>query len=325
MMTLIILLSILTLFFWIFSPGHSFLSLRNITSILNSMTISALFVVAEAFLVILGELDLSPGYIGTACGALMASLLANTSIPWFLVIIIGLLFGAVFGLLNAILVNEFGFQSFIATLAIGSFVARGLGYVVCDGKAIEIKDPVITWIGTGKIAGIIPGALFIPAVVLVVYGIILAKTKFGRSVYTCGTNREAARLAGLKPKKVSYILFINSGVLGALAGMLYAARLCSGHLDGTNTYAFPALTAVILGGVAFGGGSGSIAGAFLGLLIISAFNNGLLIMGLSPYWINVSSGLLLLFALTLDFFANNRKKGRSGLLRRAKSRREESI
>ena len=98
-------------------------------------------------------------------------------------------------------------------------------------------------------------------------------------------------------------------MLGALAGMLYAARLCSGNLDGTNNYAFPALTAAVLGGVSFGGGSGSIFGCFLGLLIISGFNNGLLIMGLSPYWINVASGLLLLLALTMDYFANRKTGG----------------
>ncbi len=323
--TLILLLLILTLFFWFFSPGHTFLNLRNITSILNSMTITALFVIAEALLVILGELDLSPGYVGTACGALMATLLARTALPWYFVVVICLLTGIVFGLINAVLVNEFGFQSFIATLATGAFVAKGLGYVVCNGKAIEIVDPVITWIGTSKIATIVPFAIFIALIAMVVYGIILAKSKFGRSIYICGANRAAARLAGLKSKKISYILFANSGMLGALAGMLYAARLCSGNLDGTNTYAFPALTAAILGGVSFGGGSGSILGAFLGLLIISSFNNGLLIMGLSPYWINVASGLLLLLALTLDYFAN-RKTGHSWiakLLRFRQARLEE--
>jgi len=322
--TLIILLAIMTLFFWIFSPNHSFLSIRNLTSIANSMTITAFFVIAEALLILMGELDLSPGYIGTASGALMASLLANTALPWFVVVVICLIFGICFGLLNGLLVNKFKFQSFIATLAVGSFVAKGFSYIVCNGKAVGIKNPAIVWIGTKKIASIFPVAIFFSIIAMVIYGIILAKTKFGNSIYICGANREASRLAGLKPKKVSYILFANSGMLGAIGGMLYAARLLSGNLDGTNSYAFPAITAAVLGGVTFGGGSGSIFGCFLGLLIISGFNNGLLIMGLSPYWINVASGLLLLLALSADYLANRRAGGgKIGKPRRLKLTRVE--
>jgi ribose/xylose/arabinose/galactoside ABC-type transport system permease subunit len=99
-------------------------------------------------------------------------------------------------------------------------------------------------------------------------------------------------------------------MLGALAGMLYAARLKSGNLEGTNSYAFPAVTAVIFGGIAFGGGSGNMLGCFLGLLIINGFNNGLVIMRVSPYWQGVASGVLLLLALMLDY-ARNRKSLRA--------------
>ena len=112
--TLILLLAVMTLFFWLFSPNHSFLSIRNVTSILNSMTIQALFVVAEALLIIMGELDLSPGYVGTACGALMANLLAGTSLPWFVVVIICLFFGAAFGFLNALLQRQGSAAAYIS-------------------------------------------------------------------------------------------------------------------------------------------------------------------------------------------------------------------
>ncbi len=307
--TLLILTAIIIIFFEIISPNHSFLKLNNIKNILNSMVLYILFAVAEGMLIISGELDLSPGYVGTAGGVLLAGLLWYTAIPWYVVVVIVLLFGIVFGLINAVLINELGFQSFIATLATGNFVVRGLAYVIAGGKTVNIKDPVITYIGTGKIADIFPVTIILSLLIIIIYGIILAKTKFGRSIYLCGGNRQAARLTGLNPRKLSYILFANRGMLGALAGIFYAGRLKVGNLTGTNTYAFPAITAAILGGISFGGGSGGMLGCFLGLLIINGFTNGLTVMGISPYWSTVASGILLLLALSFDFFsAQNSKK-----------------
>jgi ribose/xylose/arabinose/galactoside ABC-type transport system permease subunit len=176
------------------------------------------------------------------------------------------------------------------------------------GKTVNIKDPAIVWIGTGKIADFLPVTIIIALVAILIYGIVLAKTKFGRSIYLCGGNRQAARLAGLNPRRLSYLLFANSGMLGALAGILYAGRLKVGNLTGTNTYAFPAITAAILGGISFGGGSGGMLGCFIGLLIINGFNNGLTVLGVTPYWQSVASGLLLLLALTFDYISTKNAK-----------------
>jgi len=306
--TLLCLLIVIVVLFWYFSPNHSYLSVRNITSILNSMVLFILFAVGVSLLVIFGEFDLSPGYIGTAVGATMAAIMERGGVPLFFVIIICLLLGIVFGLINAVLVNKFRLQSFIATLAVGSFVARGYSYIVSGGRSIVIDHPIVSWLGTYRLWEIVPVTVIISLVLITVYGIVLAKTSFGRSIYLSGGNKEAARLSGLAPKKLSYILFANSGMLGALAGILYSARLKSGYLDATNGYSFPAVTAVIFGGISFGGGSGNMLGCFLGLLIINAFNNALIIMRVSPYWQGVASGLLLLLALTLDFVSNRNAK-----------------
>ena len=306
--TLLCLLVLIVIFFAFTSKNFSFVSPNNLKNILNSMVLYTLFAVAEGMLIIFGEIDLSPGYIGTAAGVMLAALLWFTPIPWFIVVILCLLLGAVFGIINGLLINELGFQGFIATLATGQFIARGVAYIMVSGKTINIKDPVIVYIGTGKIGDWIPITIIISLVLILVYGIILAKTKFGRSIYLCGGNKQAARLAGLNPKKLSYILFANSGALGALAGILYAGRLKVGNLTGTSTYAFPAITAAILGGISFGGGSGGMLGCFLGLLIINGFNNGLTVLGVTPYWQNVASGILLLLALTFDWFTTKNAK-----------------
>ena len=306
--TLLCILILIMILFWYFSPGHSFLRVKNITSILDSMVLFILFAIAVALLIISGEVDLSPGYIGTTSGVTMATLMAAGGIPWYIVMIVCLLLGGVFGLINAVLVNKFRIQSFIATLAVGSFIAKGLTYIIPNGQTIVIDHPVMSWLGTYRLFDLIPVTVIISIVLILIYGIVLAKTQFGRSIYLSGGNREAARLAGLNPKRLSYILFMNSGMLGAFAGMLHASHLKQGNLDGTNSYSFPAVTAVIFGGISFGGGSGNMLGCFLGLLIINSFNNGLIIMRWSPYWRGVASGILLLLALSIDYFSNSRAK-----------------
>jgi ribose/xylose/arabinose/galactoside ABC-type transport system permease subunit len=307
--SLIVLLLLMTVFFWLFSKNHSYLGLNNIRNILNSMVIFTLLAVGGGLVIIAGEIDLSPGHVGTAAGAVMAALLNGTGLPWFVVTVICLSIGAAFGLINGFLINRLKFQSFIATLAVGSFLAGGFSYIVVGGKTLEIKDSAVVLIGTGRIAQFVPYTILISFAVILIYGVILAKTKFGRSVYLVGGNREASRLAGIDPGRMSYILFANSGMLGALAGLLYDARLAAGNLVGTNNYVFPAITAAVLGGLSLGGGRGNMFGCFLGLLIISGFDNGLLVIGVTPFWKNVASGLLLLLALTLDYLTKRREKG----------------
>lgn len=299
--TLIILMAVIIAFFSITSKG-SYFSLSNLKNILNAMVLYMLLAIAEGVLIISGEIDLSPGYVGTMCGVLLAILSTSLGLPWFIAILLALALGAGAGLFNALLINELGFQGFIATLATGTFIAKGMALVICGGKTIPIKDKVLTGLGNGKIFEIIPISILISLALIIIYGIILAKTKFGRSVYLCGGNKQAARLSGLNPRKLSYILFANSGALGALAGIIYDGRMKVGNLTATNTYAFTAITAAILGGISFGGGSGGMLGCFLGLLIMNSFNNGLTVLQVNPYWQSVASGVLLLIALSFDYF-----------------------
>jgi ribose/xylose/arabinose/galactoside ABC-type transport system permease subunit len=300
--TLIILFVIIAAFFSIISKG-SYFTLSNLRNVLNAMVLYILLAIAEGVLIIFGEIDLSPGYFGTTCGVFIALLTTTYGLPWYIALVLALALGAGAGLFNAVLINEFGFQSFIATLATGQFIAKGMSYVICGGKTIPIKNDVLEFLGSGKIGKYVPAAIIIALVLLIFYGIMLSKTKFGRSIYLCGGNRNAARLSGLNPRRLSYILYANSGALGALAGIIYAARMKGGNLVGTNLYAFQAITAAILGGISFGGGSGGMFGCFLGLLVINSFSNGLVVMQVSSYWQSCASGVLLLIALSLDYLS----------------------
>jgi ribose/xylose/arabinose/galactoside ABC-type transport system permease subunit len=226
------------------------------------MVIVSFLTIGEGMLIIYGNIDLSSGAVGTLAAVILGSSLTNLGLPWYLSLLSGFAVGVVFGLINATLIVKFRFQPFIATLAMAG-VAEGLTYVFGNAAAVDVKDPVLTFIGTHRFAdGLIPFSVIISLALLLGYGLLMSKTEFGRSVYMCGCNREAARLAGLKPKKICYILFINAGVLASLSGIILAARMKSATVTGISGSQFSGITAAILGGISFGGGSAACSARF---------------------------------------------------------------
>ena len=310
--TLLILLAAIVVFYGIAAEATGrgvFFSLNNLRNILNSMVIVALLTIGAGCLIISGNIDLSAGYVGTFCGIFIANMYTNFGLPWPLALMCTLLAGMLFGLVNAFLVNELKFQSFIATLATG-YISEGLAYSLSRSGTISLSDPFLNELGSGRIGTLLPKSMVLVFVLFILYGIILSKTKFGRSVYLAGGNPAAARLTGLNPKRISYILFINCAALSALAGSMLTARLKSSTEHGIKQSNFAGVTAAILGGISFSGGAGSLGGAFLGLLIINSFNNGMTVMKVPSYYQNIASGLLLLFALFFDYIASRGLKKR---------------
>ena len=306
MFTLILILILMVVVITIASDGF-FIQFSNIQRIIDSMFITAMLTIGASMLLISGHIDLSMGAVGTAAGLMLGFLLRNLSLPLIPALLIVFITVAAFGALNALLVNVFRFPSFIATLAIAS-VVEGLSYTFSGGANITVSNPIIKFIGAGKINGLVPVSIILVFVVFVVYGLLLSRTKFGRQVYLVGGNPKAAFLSGINPKKITTILFINSAVLGALAGILLAARTTQASSIGIKGQQFTGVTAAILGGIAFGGGTGGMGGAFIGLLIFTAFSNGMIVLHFDSYWAQVISGALLLTALTFDYISKRKTK-----------------
>ena len=248
--------------------------------------------------------------ISALSAIIMAHGIMTFGLPWWLAVIMAIVMGLITGCINATLITKLHFQPFIATLAMKS-ICEGLADVFGNASAIKIENKALSWIGNYKFANnIIPVAVVIALLFIIVYGIILAKTRFGRMIYLCGGNRQAAYLTGISPVKMCYILFMNMGALAALAGCMLAARVSSATVTGVNANQFSGVTAAILGGISFGGGTGGMVGAFIGLLLLNCFNNGMTLVGLDPYWQTVASGALLLVALIIDYYNTRGKKGR---------------
>lgn len=285
---------------------NGFLSGSNLRSIMISMCLPGMIAVGMSMLLISGEIDLSAGY--EACmGGIVCALLIQAGIPWPVALLLTIVAGAIMGGFLALLVNKIGLFGFISSMAMIS-VYTGLSMIVTKAQNISIdtKHAAFFKLGAGTL-WIFPVPFVILVAMLVIYGLILYKTEFGRTIYMTGGNRAAARLCGVNRKKITSILYINNGAISAFAGAIVAARMHNAAPSACTTGAIDAITAAVLGGVAFRGGDGNMGGCFVGLALLTFFNSGLTASGLQSYWQIVIQGLLLVVALCIDF-ANERSR-----------------
>jgi len=301
--TLIIVLVVFLLLFWVINENY--LSIGNIKNIFNSAFVMGTLAVGLACLLISGKIDLSAGSTGMMAGVII-SILLRAGLPWVPALVLTLLFGAATGLINAFFVNFMGFAPFISTLAV-STIYGGLSLVITNAANIPISNKSFLAISSASI-WIFPLPFIIMVALLVIYGIILSKMGFGRRAYMTGGNANAARLAGINTKKITSILFVNNSVIASFAGAMLASRMAMGSPSGVTGSDLDAITAVVLGGVAFTGGSGNMLGVFIGIVLIAGFQNGLVVAGLGAYYRVVATGLLLVAALVLDYYRENARQ-----------------
>jgi ribose transport system permease protein len=297
-LTLIVVLILVVIFFYL--NNNAYLTANNIRTIFINATLNGTLACGVALILISGNTDLSTGSIG-ALGGVVVAMLLRTGMPWVPALALTVVMGMVLGLINAFFVNVMNFMPFITTLAAAS-VWEGAVNLLAKGRTVPISNQAFWKIGAGYIFDTIPICVAIMVVMFIIYGVILNRTRFGRRIYMCGGNRNAARLAGINPKKISAILYVNCSALAAFAGAVLAARMHTGSPISVIGTQYKAITAAVLGGVAFTGGSGSMFGCFIGLLLMNAFNNGLTVIGISAYTQVSAEGVLLIAALLLDYF-----------------------
>ncbi len=302
---LILLAAIIIVFILFTAMNRNFLTWTNMVNLMVAASLVGLVAVGHTYLIIAKQNDLSPGSLAAFCGTL-AALLLSKEVNLILTILIVLAAGCIVGVFNAFMVNKINIEAFIATLVTQNII-RGFAYIICDGKPISISNKAYLAIGKARIATI-PVSVWLMIAAFIIFGFILAKTKFGRSVYAIGGNPEAARLAGLDPQRIVTLCFILIGMLTALGGIVFSSRMNSGQPAANINLEFDAITAVILGGVSFAGGVGDMFGTVLGVILIQAFNTGLIMVNVSTFWQYVARGALLLFALTSDYIRKQRRE-----------------
>ncbi|MDR1329103.1 MAG: ABC transporter permease [Oscillospiraceae bacterium] len=289
-------------------------SLANGRELLQRLSYSLVFLCGVSMLLISGGIDFGLSSMASAATVVFAQLV-KLKMPWGGAAVIALAFGAVAGLINAFLVNKLNMMSFIATIGMSS-VWAGFAAWYTRGMQISVVSATFNKISKIYVGQLVPLVFIIGAALVVIYSLVLKHTKFGRSILVIGGNQAAARLAGLKPKLVSSLLFVNASVLGVIGGLIFASQQKAGGpaLLTTTAPEMTALTASILGGVAFSGGSGSLFGAFAGVILIQVLAYALQVMIPTLTWVQLFvNGMLLVVALTVDGITMQRRLRKLGI------------
>lgn len=278
-----------------------FLSPQNLINILLSASTNGIVASGVTYVILSGGLDLSVGSVVALSGTAVAMLI-NTGMNSVFAIVLTLLIASLLGMINGFFITTIKVNALITTLGT-MMVYRGLAYIISNGSAVYIKNKEFYSIGMGKVFGI-PNPVIILIFVFIIFSVILSRTVFGRNLYVIGGNKEAARLTGININLYSYIIYVSSSVMAALSGIILAGRMTSGQPTAASGLELDAVTAVVLGGAALTGGIGSMSGTILGVLILTVFRNGLLLLNVDAFYQYIASGSLLLIAVTIDRVRN---------------------
>lgn len=281
--------------------SRSFFSFANAANIMDQSAILLIFAATTTILIIAGVFDLSIAAVATA-SAILTVIAINLLGPVGGVLA-GIGFGALLGLVTGLAITATGVNSFIGTLA-ASFTYRGLGLILASGGLVTIESQaaadalqrvaVDTYLG-------FKGIVWIALAFVLVMAVLLASTIFGRMVYAVGGNRRAAFLAGIRTKRVLVACYTLSGLGAGLAGVLYVAQYGSGATNAySDTFAFTAIAATVVGGVSIFGGSGSVWRGSLGILTFALIGNGLNLLGVDTTYQLTILGLLIFLAVAAD-------------------------
>ena len=288
-----------------------FMARGNLLQISYRLVIQLIMMCGIVLVLVGGNIDLSTAGQAALGSMVFAIILRDfPGTPWPLALLVVLLLGVVFGLINTGLVSKLGFPPFIATIGMSS-VYRGLCNVLTQGDNIQIAQPNMFAITSSQMLGRRFSSMFLLGLAFViVYSLLLSRTSFGRSVFMTGGNRVAARLSGLNTNRIRMILFINNGVLAVFGGVLWSSqvRVASPTAIISMEPGIAVISASLLGGVSFWGGSGTLAGPLVALLLLSVFDNILQIVGFQSYWSVFAQGLLLVIALLIDFISEERTR-----------------
>ena len=295
----------IALFLWIvamsFASEH-FLTWLNFLNVARQAAPIVIIAVGMTFVMATAGIDLSVGSLVALISVLTAAWI-GAGLPIYVVIPAVLLVGLISGAANGYFVT-LGLPAFVVTLA-GLTYLRGIAFVYSDGYATPIVDPVFQAIGRGQILGIhVP--IWIAGAVALVGWFVLTRTRFGLYTLAIGGREEAARLMGLKIRRVKIAVYAVTGLLAALASIIISARLSNGSPNAGMMLELDVIAATVLGGTSLFGGAATIGGTIAGALFINFVRNGLNLIGVNPFWVQVATGVILLLAVLLNTVVNRR-------------------
>jgi ribose transport system permease protein len=277
----------------------AFLSVRNLLNVLDQVTVLGILSIGMTAVIILGGIDLSVGSVLAFSMMIMGWLSHDCNLPIIVSVMAALVIGGLCGWVNGALVTRAKLPPFIATLSMMT-IARGLANIITDGRQIVGYPDWFDSFATTRYFGFLSLTVTLAILLVVASWIFLRYRAAGRSLYAIGGSAEVARLAGIRVRQMTSWVYVASGLLSGLAGIVLASRLDSSQPSAGLGYELDAIAAVVIGGASLSGGVGGIGGTVVGVLIIGVLHNGLNLTGVSPFIQQVVIGVVIALAVSSD-------------------------
>ncbi|GAB1482612.1 sugar ABC transporter permease [Treponema sp.] len=275
-----------------------FFRIKNISNILNQVSIIGIIALGSTVVLISGGLDLSPGAVVAVAGVMAAQFGHPGQFPIYVPILVAVATGTLFGAFNGIMTALGGVPPFIVTLGTLS-VGKGLAMLACGGMQVIDLSPAFVNIAGADLFGI-PILIVLFAACFIVLNFVMSKMRFGRRVYAVGGNELSAHASGVNVKLVKIGVYALAGALSGFGGLLLASRTVVGSPISGSGYELDAIAAAVIGGTSTTGGIGRLSGTIIGALIIQVISNGLDMLNVPSYYQQIVKGLIIIFAVFID-------------------------
>ena len=296
-------LLIMCLFFSVF--GNNFLTQTNVVNLLRTCATNCYLAIGVQMAIILAGIDLTGGALAALTGVVCVMTFENAGLPIWMGIVVGVLIGIVVGMANGIIITYTGIHPFVVTLAMQS-ICRGAAYLLANGSPVTTTNRSFSAFGSGSL-GVVPLPVVYMTIFLILDFFLLNKTRTGRHIYAVGGNETSARFSGININKIKILVWTISGAMAGFCGVVLAARLSSGQPSTGEGYETDAIAAAVLGGTSFFGGTGTVGGLIIGVLIIGLISNGLNLMHVNSYWQYVLKGVIIIDAVYVDMLKQKRQ------------------
>ncbi len=299
-----ILIPFLILFITLTIASSSFLTKANLLNILDQQASTLIIAAAGTMVLVSGGIDLSVGAVYGLASVVTGELVLH-GWPSAIAIVAGVLSGVVVGATNGVVTSFFRINSLIATLAM-SFVVAGIAGLITQGNllVLSVKPSFGNFANTNFLT--VHTSTWVMVIVVVVLGLVLARTTLGRYTYAAGGNPEAARFAGVRVNMVRVVCFALSGAAAALGGIIDASRVLTGQSTNNTTLTFTVVAGIVVGGTSILGGEGAIWRTVVGVLLIALIGNGYDLLGLNQLYEQITLGVIMILAVGLDAWSRKR-------------------
>lgn len=287
--------------------SDKFLSASNLINVFLQTSILGVLAIGQTFVICTGGIDISVGSLIAMCSAAGIGIIKFYNAPWWSGMIVMIIVGAIFGIINGLCVAYLDIPAMLVTLAT-QCIASGLVLVISNGNSWYDLPEQFGTLSTGTIIGL-PYLIWVVILLYIVFHFVLGNTVYGRKVLAVGGSRESAKVSGINTKLITFSTYVLCGTIAGIASILQTARLNAFWASMGSGMEMNVIAASVIGGVSMTGGRGSMVGTFAGVLLMGVINNALNLMGVTANWQSVARGLIIMIAIIIDAIRVRYDKG----------------